>query len=607
MKTKIAWSISGVVFLVLLPCLVSAEIEVTLKLDREEASLNDAIHMVISISFGPRSSDSRPILDFAVSDYHGGTDRFLASDLQPVLTGLESFGITREDTSTDLGIDQGDLKARVDYTYLIYPKEVGTFQVGPAEVAVEGQTFQSNTTTLTVVERSRAPDADQKGLVFLKAELSAPRVYLGDQLVYVLRLYRNARVSDIDLDLPKTEYLAFRQLGNQAEYEKVVDGQEYTVLEVRCALASSKAGKLAIQPARMRMKVYPPGQADRGAFVDSPIYALTSGLDMAVESQSLELDVVPLPEEQKPADFSGLVGHFQIDAQLEPSTIKAGESAILTVFLRGRGNIDRIPDMMLPQVAQTEVYPDQTVLEFEPDEQGLKAVKTMKWALVPKEAGQYEIPSLAISFFDTGTHQYQVAQTAALRLSVVPGEEGQASGSGREEEADGGALKHVVRELGWDILPVRTSVEDPAGGFRVRPGGLFSWGILLFPFCVYLGAAWSLKSRHKSASALAAMRAKKAAKNLTRKCHHAALTSNDATLAIRDYLNDRFGHSIGTVTPEEAAEIVRSHGADMETAEELRHLVKNLEDAVYTGKGNETCERVEDISGLVRQIEKEVH
>ena len=122
-----------------------------------------------------------------------------------------------------------------------------------------------------------------------------------------------------------------------------------------------------------------------------------------------------------------------------------------------------------------------------------------------------------------------------------------------------------------------------------------------------LTAAWSLKSRNKSASAIAAIRAKKAAKTLTHKCRQAALTSNDAALAIRDYLNDRFGRTLGTLTPEEAAEILSSQGAATETAEELRHLVKSLEDAVYTGKGNETCASGEDISRLVKQIEREVH
>jgi hypothetical protein len=629
MKKTIAWRVAIVLLSVLMPSLVSAEISVTLKLDRKEATLKDSVRMVVSIS-APRQSASPPILDPQESDYLGGTDKFFGSDSRPILNGLESFDIELGETSTDLGVSGSDLNPRIDYVYLIHPQKIGTFQIGPAKVAVEGKAFQSNTATLNITERPRSPDVDDETLsfmeltegmpkpryrspdvddetlLFLGAALSTDRAYMGEQVVYTLKLYRKARVSDIDLALPETEYITFKRLGNQREYESVYDGREYKVLEVRHALIPSRAGTLRILPARMTMTVYPPGEADRGTF-DTPIYALTTGLDSAVQSESLELEVLPLPDEQRPSDFSGLVGNFQIDSQLEPPTIKAGESAILTVLLSGTGNLDRLPDLKLPEPEQTNVYPDQATLQLAPDDKGLAAKKTMRWALVPKKAGNFEIPPLAISFFDTETRQYRVVKTPPRTLSVLPGEKGQASRGGREGETDGGALKHVVRELGWDILPVRTSVEDSASVFRIRPGGLTSWGILLLPLCAYLGASWSLKARNKSDGAIAAMKAKRAARNLNRKCRQAGLTSNDVALAIRDYLNDRFGLSVGTLTPEEAAEILRSHGADMETTEKLRHVVRGLEDAVYTGKGNEICGMGEDIPRLVKQIEREVH
>ena len=75
-------------------------------------------------------------------------------------------------------------------------------------------------------------------------------------------------------------------------------------------------------------------------------------------------------------------------------------------------------------------------------------------------------------------------------------------------------------------------------------------------------------------------------------------------LSIRNYLNERFGLSVGTLTPDEAAEILESRGVSIETAKELRKLIGKLEDAVYTGKGDEASEMEEDICKLVKQIEK---
>ncbi len=627
---KIAWCASVALLFALYPFQVSAEISVTLKLDRKEATLSDAIKMVVSISESePRNSESHPTLDSQESDYLGGTDKFFGSDSRPILNGLESFDMAPGETSTDLGVSDGDLSARVDYIYLIYPKKIGTFQIGPVEVAIEGKTFQSNTATLVITEQPRSsdvepevlpfrelsegmaklypqsPDVDYETLIFLRAALSTAKVYLEEQVVYTLKLFRKARVSNIDLDLPETEYLTFKRLGDQREYKGVYNGQEYKVLEVRHALIPSKTGALRILPTKMTMIVYPPGEADRGTF-DTPLYALTTGIERAVESGPLELEVIPLPEDQRPDDFSGLVGSFQIDSLLEPPTIKAGESAILTVFLSGRGNVDRIPDLKLPKLEQTKVYPDLSVLKMEPDAKGLTASKTMRWALVPEKEGHYEIPSLSISFFDTKTKKYRALKTPPHSLSVLAGGKGQVFSAGKEGEATGAALKHAVRELGRDILPVRGSVEDLATGFRVQSGGLAFWVILLAPLFVYVGTFWRMKSQNRTDRAIAVIKAKRAAKKLVRQCRQAGLSSNDLALSIRNYLNERFGLSVGTLTPDEAAEILESRGVSIETAKELRKLIGKLEDAVYTGKGDEASEMGKQIPKLVKQIKREI-
>jgi Zn-dependent peptidase ImmA (M78 family) len=77
-------------------------------------------------------------------------------------------------------------------------------------------------------------------------------------------------------------------------------------------------------------------------------------------------------------------------------------------------------------------------------------------------------------------------------------------------------------------------------------------------------------------------------------------------LSIRNYLNERFGLSVGTLTPDEAAEILESRGVSIETAKELRKLIGKLEDAVYTGKGDEASEMGKQIPKLVKQIKREI-
>ncbi|MBW2163746.1 MAG: hypothetical protein JRF43_04710 [Deltaproteobacteria bacterium] len=71
-------------------------------------------------------------------------------------------------------------------------------------------------------------------------------------------------------------------------------------------------------------------------------------------------------------------------------------------------------------------------------------------------------------------------------------------------------------------------------------------------------------------------------------------------------MNERFGLSLGSLTSEEAAEILKSEGADLDTARKILAILKGLENAVYTGKGQKACALGKDASQLVRQIEKEI-
>ncbi len=71
-------------------------------------------------------------------------------------------------------------------------------------------------------------------------------------------------------------------------------------------------------------------------------------------------------------------------------------------------------------------------------------------------------------------------------------------------------------------------------------------------------------------------------------------------------MNERFGLSLGSLTSEEAAEILRSEGVSLDTVQKIQAILKRLEDAVYTGKGQKACAFGEDASQLVKQIEKEI-
>ena len=577
------WSVGiSLLLALLIPSPAMADLSVTLELDRREATLDDSIRLVVKVD-GARQSESRPVVH-----------------------GLESFIVTQGGTSSHVKIINGRINAGIEYTFFLQPQKAGSFQVGPAEVRFKGNTFKSNMATLKIFKAGQAiNEADQRPL-FLSATLSSKEVYVEEQTFYILKLYLRVRVSNISLDLPEVEGISFKQLGKPYEYSSVLHGRTYNVLEARYALFPTREGIFTIPSSKMHLTIYESGGRSRRGIFDDPFFS--RGRPMTLAGEPLKLRVLPLPQKGRPADFSGLVGTFSIDSSLEPSEIKSGESATLTVSLTGRGNISRMPDLKMQKLSHTKVYADKPVLKVRSSDKGQEGSKTMKWALVPAEEGTYDIPPFSVSFFDTSLHKYHTIMTTLHKLKVLPSEKGEAIVQRDQDKPKTvkGQLKKDIEELGHDILPAHTSIKDLSTGFQVRPGGPFFWLIIAIPFFAYAVTFWGLRSREKSAASLAVSRARRAAKELSRRCRKRGLLFCELSEAVRDYVNDRLGLSIGSLTPKEAGTILSERGVSQAAVQKFKGLVQRIEDAVYTGKGDEPCLLEKETLQLIRQLEEEI-
>ncbi|MCJ7686363.1 MAG: BatD family protein [Desulfobacteraceae bacterium] len=565
---------------ILVPCQTRAEVSVNLSLDRQEATLSDSIRMAIKVS-GTRSCDS-----------------------SPVIKGLDSFQVSQGGSSSRVEIINGKFSSSVDYTYYIQPSKPGSFQLGPAEVKVNGKVFQSNISALSIL-KAASPESPARGPIFLMAALSSKKAYVEEQVLYTLKLYLKTSVSDISLQLPELDHLAFKQLEKPKEYQGVYHGSTYRIIEVPYGLMALNAGNYGIKPSRMSMTAYDSRRSQRG-FFDDPFFR--AGRPVTIASQALELKIIPLPDKGKPEGFGGLVGSFKIEATLAPSKIRAGESATLTVHISGRGNVNRIPDLKMPGLDHIKIYADEPVFEARPDLKGLAGFKTMKWALVPEQQGDYEIPPLSLSFFDPDTHEYRIIQTPKQPLIVLPGKGEMIMVEAGPGKQNGGSkpAKQGVKEIGHDILPLHTSARNLEARSSIIPEGLFLWLTLLLPFVLYVSTFLGLRLKRRSVRAMPAHRAKKAAKNLIRQCRQERDDANSLSLCVRDYFNDRFGLVLASLTPDDAANILTSKGVAPGTTQKLRAILMEIENNIYTGQTRKACRMNNEIPKLIKEIEREI-
>lgn len=379
------------------PPVALAGVSVSLGLDRNNAPVDTPIGMVVTVT---------------------GTQK---AGSEPIIKGLEDFQVTRRGSTSRLWIINGRLTATVEYRYLIQAKKPGTFQIGPARVEVKGKITESNRETLII--QGEPPKSPDKVPLFLSGTPSKARVYVGEQVVYSLKLYRRIKVYDISVELPEIEHIRFRQLGRPIEYQSEQNGLRYKVIEVRYVLIPTKEGNYSIPPFRMDLTVYEsrrgfPGGLFEDPFFDPPLFM--RGRPVILASRPFELEVTPLPEPERPHDFSGLVGSFKVESSLSRTKIRVGESATLTIRLRGSGNIDRLLPIEGPKIRHIEVHAHEPVLIVDANPKGFAGVQIMKWDLVPEIEGEYKIPPQSISFFEPETHQYRTLRTLEHTLLVLP-------------------------------------------------------------------------------------------------------------------------------------------------------------------------------------------
>ncbi|UCF90721.1 MAG: hypothetical protein JSW39_20905, partial [Desulfobacterales bacterium] len=193
-------------------------------------------------------------------------------------------------------------------------------------------------------------------------------------------------------------------------------------------------------------------------------------------------------------------------------------------------------------------------------------------------------------------------------LVVQPGQEQrpQAARPAAGERPAEDDHKKKVQELGRDILPVHGALRDLGAPTPIRPKSLAFGVVMILPVLAYLSLLGAVRYRRRSGRMRVEIQARKAAGEFVKRYRKGRHGAEDLIASIRDYLNQRCGLARGALTAAEAAEIIRSRGVGPERAERLRSVIGQLEDAVYTGRGQATADVGEDLARLIKEIDKEI-
>jgi hypothetical protein len=177
---------------------------------------------------------------------------------------------------------------------------------------------------------------------------------------------------------------------------------------------------------------------------------------VTLATETLNIESLPLPEQNKPANFTGAVGQFDLAATAGPTTLTVGDPITVRVQISGRGALDAVTLPEQDAWKNFKTYPPTTKLATT-DQFGFQGTKTFEQIISPLNNDVHELPALTFSFFNPEDGQYHTLTQAAVPLTV--------NAAGSSPLSPVAANKNPTEEKSpQDILPIKENLGTLMAG-----------------------------------------------------------------------------------------------------------------------------------------------
>jgi hypothetical protein len=380
-------------------CLCTARgANLTASLDRDTMTLGETA--TLSLAFEGGSPQNNPTL---------------------VVDGLQ---ISDTGNSTSITFVNGSTTQTLTLTYSITALRTGQFTIPAMTADVGGQTVTSQPLTLTVLKPDApAPNDIHSGneIAFMTLSLRSGKVYLGQQLTAELRIYIRDDVQNFgnfQFTGQNTDGLLLGKSAQGGRSPTRMGDHNYTVIPVTYALTATKTGPLTLGPFTANAVIVVPSQNQQGG---DPFFRqfFNQGeqkqISMATETETVQ--GLPLPDQNKPANFGGAIGNFTMTVSVGPTNVTVGDPVTVRVQISGHGSLDSItlPDQStLPGfkvfAPTVKTQPGNTL--------GLDGSKTFEEIVTPQNADIHEWPQFSFSYFNPDDGEYHTLSEPAVSITV---------------------------------------------------------------------------------------------------------------------------------------------------------------------------------------------
>ncbi len=304
-------------------------------------------------------------------------------------------------------IVNGRISAEQRWVYKLVARKPGDYRFDAVKIGKD----ITNSLTLTVNQKSEKDTTTRSAKLLLRADIDKQDVYLQQQVILSIKLYRAVPVRFAQITEPQPPNVLIQQMGDDTEYETEENGQTYFVLERRYALYPQKAGRIDIAPVQFNGDItVSTSNSLFGAIADTePVSLQTAPLHINVSEALTTPNWLPAK-------------HVELTATVLPANkkVQAGEPLTINLSLMVAGQIAaNVPALSFSDQEGWHYYPDQVKDAVNMSADGINLERTQKIAVVPTRAGTLQLPPIELPWYNTQTGTQETARVEFEPITVV--------------------------------------------------------------------------------------------------------------------------------------------------------------------------------------------
>ena len=321
---------------------------------------------------------------------------------------MKDFVVGRTSVSSQTKMVNFDTTKSITWSTVLIPKTKGRFTI-PSFDLQGNKTQPINIMVIPVSASSAAKGRD----LFITTEVDVEQAYLQQQLHYKVKLHLGKDLQRGTLASPTLENADIRQIGKDKEYNELVDGKRYRIIERSFAILPHPSGTFTIDGPLFEGELIDNSRQSFGFFNRSKV------VNRVGPSQTVTIKPIP----------SGYTEHWlpselvQINDEWQPGEngFIAGEPVTRTITLTALGVVEeQLPELPSLYPTSVKTYPDKAETATLEKDNTLIAQRKESIAIIPNKEGELIIPAVKVPWFNTITQKTEFAVLPAKTLQITP-------------------------------------------------------------------------------------------------------------------------------------------------------------------------------------------